>query len=50
MPMILKDIARIELGQEEDMTLSRINGFNSISFWIEKQKNKDAIETVESIK
>ncbi|MEE2975785.1 MAG: efflux RND transporter permease subunit [Thermodesulfobacteriota bacterium] len=50
MPMILKDIARIELGQEEDMTLSRINGFASISFWIEKQKNKDAIETVEKIK
>ena len=49
-PLILKDVARIELGQEKDLSLSRINGFNSVSFWIEKQKNKDAIKSVDKIK
>ena len=49
-PLILKDVATIELGQEKDLSLSRINGFNSVSFWIEKQKNKDAIKSVAKIK
>lgn len=49
-PLILKDIATIELGQEKDLSLSRINGFKSVSFWIEKQKNKDAIKSVEKIR
>tara|TARA_Y100001970_G_scaffold147328_1_gene180883 strand:+ start:26944 stop:30006 length:3063 start_codon:yes stop_codon:yes gene_type:complete len=49
-PLILGDIAKIELGQEKDLSLSRINGFKSVSFWIEKQKNKDAIKSVEKIK
>ena len=46
----LKDLATIELGQEDDLSLSRINGLDSVSFWIEKQKNKDAIKAVEEIK
>ena len=49
-PLILGDIATIELGQEKDLSLSRINGFKSISFWIDKQKNKDAIKSVKKIK
>ena len=49
-PLVLGDIADIELGQEEDLSLSRINGFKSVSFWIEKQKNKDAIKSVQKIK
>ena len=48
--MVLGDIADIELGQEKDLSLSRINGFKSVSFWIEKQKNKDAIKSVQKIK
>lgn len=49
-PLILGDIATIELGQEKDLSLSRINGFKSVSFWIDKQKNKDAIKSVKKIK
>jgi multidrug efflux pump subunit AcrB len=49
-PLVLGDIADIELGQEKDLSLSRINGFKSVSFWIEKQKNKDAIKSVQKIK
>mgnify|MGYP001204772402 CR=1 FL=1 len=46
----LKDIANIYLGQQDDLSLSRINSMDSVSFWIEKQKGKDAIEAVEEIK
>jgi len=46
----LKDVSNIYLGQEQELSLSRINGLNSVSFWIEKQKSKDAIKSVEEIK
>ena len=46
----LKDISNIYLGQEDDMSLSRINGLDSVSFWIEKQKGVDAIIAVKDIK
>ena len=39
-PLVLGDIADIELGQEKDLSLSRINGFKSVSFWIEKQNQR----------
>ena len=32
------------------MSLSRINGLDSVSFWIEKQKGVDAIIAVKDIK
>ena len=42
--------SNIYLGQEDDMSLSRINGLDSVSFWIEKQKGVDAIIAVKDIK
>jgi len=48
--ILLRDIARVELGEEKKNTLSRVNGLPAINFWIIKRKNVDAIETVERIR
>ncbi len=45
----LRDIATIELGEEKASSLSRVNGLSAITFWVNKQKNVDAIDTVKKI-
>lgn len=47
--ILLKDIARIEQGEQKTRTKARVNGFPSINFWINKQKDTDSIETVSTI-
>lgn len=47
--VFLGDISDIELGEEKPTTLSRVNGLSGISFWVNKQKNVDAIDTVKKI-
>lgn len=48
--VLLRDIADTELGEEETRTRARVNGMPAITFLINKQKNVDAIETVERIR
>lgn len=48
--VLLRDIADIKLGEEEARTKARVNGLPAITFLVNKQKNVDAIETVERIK
>ncbi len=48
--VFLRDVALIELGEEEAVTLNRVNGHPAISFWINKRKNVDTIETADTIK
>lgn len=45
----LRDIANIEFGEEKASSLSRVNGDPAITFWVNKQKNVDAIDTVKKI-
>lgn len=44
--VLIRDIATVEIGEEETKTSSRVNGEPAITFWINKQKNIDAIDTV----
>lgn len=45
--ILLKDIARVQKGEEKRATTSRLNGLPAINFWIYKQENVDSIKTVE---
>lgn len=47
--ILLRDIARIEQGEQKPRTKARVNGLPSINFWINKQKNTDSIDTVKVI-
>jgi len=47
--ILLKDVARIEQGEQKTRTKARVNGLPAINFWINKQKGADAIETVKGI-
>jgi len=47
--ILLRDIARVEKGEQETKTAARVNGLPSINFWVNKQKNVDSIKTVEQI-
>lgn len=47
--ILLKDVARIEQGEQKTRTKARVNGLPAINFWINKQKGADAIKTVEAI-
>lgn len=47
--ILLKDVAKIEQGEQKTRTKARVNGLPAINFWINKQKGADAIETVEGI-
>ncbi|MGH7885817.1 MAG: efflux RND transporter permease subunit, partial [Thermodesulfobacteriota bacterium] len=47
--VFLRDIAAIELSEKKASSLSRVNGLSAITFWVNKQKNIDAIETVKKI-
>ncbi len=44
--VLIRDIATVEIGEEKTRTSARVNGEPAITFWINKQKNIDAIETV----
>ena len=44
--VLIRDIATVDVGEEKSRTSSRVNGEPAITFWINKQKNIDAIETV----
>jgi len=44
--ILIRDIAQVETGEEKSRTSSRVNGEPAITFWINKQKNIDAIDTV----
>ncbi len=48
--VLIRDIATVEIGEEKTKTSSRVNGEPAITFWINKQKNVDAIETVGAIR
>nr|NIT14636.1 hypothetical protein [Candidatus Dadabacteria bacterium] len=45
----IKDIASVELGEEKTISTSRINGLPAISFWINKSKNADVVDTAKRI-
>lgn len=45
----LKDIAQVELGEEKTISTSRINGLPAISFWVNKSKNADVVDTAKRI-
>ena len=47
--ILLKDIAKIEQGEQKTRTKARVNGLPAINFWINKQKGADAIDTVKRI-
>ncbi len=47
--ILLKDVARVEQGEQKTRTKARVNGLPAINFWINKQKGADAIETVKGI-
>ncbi|MGI9554197.1 MAG: efflux RND transporter permease subunit, partial [Thermodesulfobacteriota bacterium] len=48
--VLIRDIASVEIGEEKTRTSSRVNGEPAITFWINKQKNVDAIDTVAAIR
>ncbi|MGI9554250.1 MAG: efflux RND transporter permease subunit, partial [Thermodesulfobacteriota bacterium] len=48
--VLVRDIATVEIGEEKARTSSRVNGEPAITFWINKQKNIDAVNTVEVIR
>ena len=47
--ILLKDIAKIEQGEQKTRTKARLNGLPAINFWVNKQKGADSIKTVEKI-
>jgi multidrug efflux pump subunit AcrB len=47
--ILLKDVAKIEQGEQKTRTKARVNGLPAINFWINKQKGADAIDTVKNI-
>ncbi len=48
--VLIRDVATVKVGEEKAKTSSRVNGKPSITFWINKQKNIDAIDTVKKIR
>ncbi|MBI5587941.1 MAG: efflux RND transporter permease subunit [Deltaproteobacteria bacterium] len=49
-PVRLKDIARIEDGEEEPRTLSRLDGNNAVSLLVRKQSGTNTVKVVDSVK
>lgn len=47
--ILLRDIAKIEQGEQKTRTKARVNGLPAINFWINKQKGADSIDTVKEI-
>ena len=48
--VLLRDVATVTLGEQREDLRSRINGRPAITFWVEKQKNVDILDTVDHIK
>lgn len=48
--VLIRDVASVRVGEDKVKTFSRVNGSPSITFWINKQKNTDAIDTVKRIR
>ncbi len=48
--VLLRDVATVTLGEQREDLRSRINGRPAITFWVEKQKNVDILDTVDRIK
>ncbi|MBI5467789.1 MAG: efflux RND transporter permease subunit, partial [Deltaproteobacteria bacterium] len=49
-PVRLKDIARVEDGEEEPRTLSRLDGNNAVSLLVRKQSGTNTVRVVDSVK
>ncbi|HXI10903.1 MAG TPA: efflux RND transporter permease subunit, partial [Thermodesulfobacteriota bacterium] len=49
-PVRLKDIARVEDGEEEPRTLSRLDGNNAVSLLIRKQSGTNTVQVVDKVK
>ncbi len=49
-PVRLEDIARVEDGEEEPRTLSRLDGNNAVSLLIRKQSGTNTVLVVDSVK
>jgi len=48
--VLLRDVATIALGEQREGLRSRINGRPAITFWVEKQKNVDIVDTVNRVR
>ena len=48
--VLLRDVATVTLGEQRENLRSRINGRPAITFWVEKQKNVDILDTVDRIR
>ena len=49
-PVMIKDIGRVEDGEEEPRTLSRLNGMSAVSLFIRKQSGKNTVAVIDNIK
>ena len=47
---MLRDVATVALGERREDMRSRINGRPAITFWVEKQKNIDILDTVDRVR
>ena len=48
--ILLRDLATVALGEREENLRSRINGNPAVTFWVQKQKDVDIVDTVSGIK
>ncbi|MYB26523.1 MAG: efflux RND transporter permease subunit [Candidatus Dadabacteria bacterium] len=48
--VLLRDVATVTLGEQREDLRSRINGRPAITFWVEKQKDVDILDTVDRIR
>ena len=48
--VLLRDVATVTLGEQQENLRSRINGRPAITFWVEKQKNVDILDTVDRVR
>lgn len=46
----LGDVASVTLGYQREELKSRINGRPAVTFWVEKQKNVDIVDTVDRVR
>ena len=48
--VLLRDVSTVALGEQREDLRSRINGRPAITFWVEKQKDVDILDTVDRIR
>ncbi len=48
--VLLRDVATVALGEQREDLRSRINGRPAITFWVEKQKDVDILDTVDRVR